>query len=180
MRLIGLLLVAATPLAAPLLGCGGCPHRSTSSTTETAAASATTQEVAAHETPDHVVEVDTPFVVLDADDPIDPGPLTAEAIHHVIAAESADLRRCYERAVSEHEGLQGRLVLALAITAEGAVRSAEVVENDLGDALVTDCFAARARLWHFPASSSEAHVRYPFELRASAEGAPAPAPPTAP
>lgn len=179
---MGLLLVAATPLAAPLLGCGGCPHRSTSSTTETAAASATTQEVAAHETPDHVVEVDTPFLVLDADDPIDPGPLTAEAIHHVIAAESADLRRCYERAVSEHGGaggLEGRLVLALTITAEGAVRSAEVVENDLGDALVTDCFAARARVWHFPASSSEAHVRYPFELRASAESTPAPAP-TAP
>ena len=115
-------------------------------------------------------------MIEDAGDPVAAPPLTAEAVHRLIAAEAADLRRCYEHARSEHPALAGTLVLELAVTAEGTVRSAEVVESTLDDALVTDCIAAEVRLWHFPSSAGEVHVRYPFELR---PGAPSDAPPTA-
>lgn len=163
MKLLGALALATTPLAAPLLGCGGCPRRAAASAGETSGE--TLQEVAAHETPDHVVIVETPYVIEDAGDPVAPAPLTAEAIHRLIGAEAADLRRCYERARAEHPALAGTLVLELTITADGTVRSAEVVESTLDDALVTDCIAAEVRLWHFPSSAGEVHVRYPFALR---------------
>jgi outer membrane biosynthesis protein TonB len=172
-KLFGVLALAVTPLAAPLLGCGGCPRRGAASSVEVEE-NETLQEVAAHETPDHVVRIDTPFVLEDADDPVAPGPLSAEAVHRVFVAEAADLRRCYERALSEHAGLAGTLVLELAITAEGTVRSAQVVESTLDEGLVTDCIAAEVRLWHFPSSSGEVHVRYPLELRATLPATPPP------
>ena len=168
---------ALTALAVTLpftLACGGCPRAGRSADTRMPDGSPDDQSIAAHETPEHVLLVDDAFVVAAADVPLVPDALGADAVHAVIATQSMDLRRCYERARAEHPAAAGRVVLELHVASSGHVLTADVVENELGDGVLAGCFADRARHWHFPESAHDTTLRYPFVLTPSVEAEPPP------
>lgn len=144
-----------------VLACGGCPRLGRSAGT---GESETVQTVASHESPDHVILVDDAFVVDAADVALDPVPLDADTVRAVIATQGQDLRRCYERARSEHPDMAGRMVLELYIASSGHVLSAAIVENETGDGVLSTCFSDCARHWHFPRSAHDVTLRYPFAL----------------
>jgi hypothetical protein len=158
---LGLFVALLAPIAAmPALGCGGCPRagRTTSGENESE------QFVASHETPDHTVVIEDAFVIRQAGDPIDLPPLHPDQVVAVVVAGSPDLRRCYESALTEHPAAAGRIVLQIHVRADGHVIDADVVESEIDDGMLTDCFGRRARHWHFPASAHDVTLRYPFDL----------------
>lgn len=156
------------------LACGGCP-RAGRTDWAPATSDASDQSIAAHETPEHVLLVDDAFVVAADDVALVPEALGADAVHAVIATQSMDLRRCYERARAEHPAAAGRVVLELHVASSGHVLTADVVENALGDGVLAGCFADRARHWHFPESAHDTTLRYPFDLTPAVPMEPPPA-----
>jgi hypothetical protein len=58
-----------------------------------------------------------------------------------LASKAALARRCYERALRQNSTLQGRMRVAVRVGPNGAVCSANVTQNDLGDMGVASCVA---------------------------------------
>jgi hypothetical protein len=83
------------------------------------------------------------------------GPLTPEQLAAALAPRRAALGRCGKA------GAAGRVVLRLAIAADGKVASAKVKESQVGDAKVEACLLDALRPASFPAASGETVVLYP-------------------
>lgn len=95
------------------------------------------------------------------------GRLSREAIQQVVRVNLPEVRACYEAGLERQPELAGRVVVHFVIAANGAIDSAEVREDGLGDGAVAECIVADIRGWHFP--EPEGHgvvgVTYPFVLR---------------
>jgi TonB family protein len=69
----------------------------------------------------------------------------------VIQKYSAGIQFCYSNELKRHEGLKGKLVVALVVNAAGEVVNAEVIQNTLGSTALASCALAQIREWKFPA-----------------------------
>ncbi len=69
----------------------------------------------------------------------------------VVQKYAAGIQFCYGNELKRHEGLKGKLVVALTIAASGEVLQAAVVQNTLGSAALTACALSQIRDWKFPA-----------------------------
>lgn len=81
------------------------------------------------------------------------GQCTGEApgnLRSMLAAKGGQARGCYERALRQNNMLQGRLKLSLRIGQNGAVCSANVSLNELGDPGVASCVLQMFRATTFP------------------------------
>ncbi len=82
---------------------------------------------------------------------------------------------CYKAALADDPSLEGRVVLAFTLAADGAVKTVAAEEDSVGQA-VTECLAAAARGWSFPAPEvGPMALRYPFVFKL-AEGGGEPGP----
>lgn len=100
----------------------------------------------------------------------DDGAGDAAAVRATVQAHKAEVQACYEGALTQTPGLQGRLVVALSISASGQVISAEVAADSTAQHPALEaCVLSAVRGWLFPPrpGADTLQVRYPFELRAA-------------
>ena len=92
------------------------------------------------------------------------GTLSRDAIQQVVRVNVPEVQACFEAGLERQPGLEGRVVVHFVIAANGAVESAAVREDSLGDGLVAECIVADIRGWHFPEPEGGGVVRvtYPF------------------
>jgi hypothetical protein len=87
------------------------------------------------------------------------------AMRSMLAAKAGQARGCYERALRQNSMLQGRLKIGVRISPTGGVCSANVVQNELGDAGIASCVAQIFRSSTFPAPSGGSCVDAEVPLR---------------
>ncbi len=90
------------------------------------------------------------------------------SLRSVLSGKAAQARGCYERALRQNNMLAGRLKVGLRISPTGAVCSANVTMNELGDPLVASCVVQMFRGSSFPAPTGgcvDAEVPMKFEPR---------------
>ncbi len=92
------------------------------------------------------------------------GALSAEAIDNVVKKNRDQLRYCYELQLQRHHNLEGRLVVAWQIAADGTVAKAHVRASTLSTPEVGRCVLERLRRWRFPEpqGGGVVSVTYPF------------------
>lgn len=89
------------------------------------------------------------------------GPLESGEVAKVIAARRADLRKCAKATKA-----RGKVVVRVAIGADGKVSKAKIKSSELGDTNVEDCLVGVFEKMTFRASSSETVVQYPIRIDA--------------
>ncbi|HET9960403.1 MAG TPA: AgmX/PglI C-terminal domain-containing protein [Polyangiaceae bacterium] len=87
------------------------------------------------------------------------------AMRSMLAAKAGQARGCYERALRQNSMLQGRLKIGVRISSTGSVCSANVVQNELGDAGIASCVAQIFRSSTFPAPTGGSCVDAEVPLR---------------
>ena len=68
----------------------------------------------------------------------------------VIQKYAAGIQYCYESELKRDETLRGKLVVAMTVTAAGAVQEATVVRNTVGSERLAACALSQIRSWRFP------------------------------
>ncbi|MEZ4381833.1 MAG: AgmX/PglI C-terminal domain-containing protein [Nannocystaceae bacterium] len=85
-----------------------------------------------------------------------------KAAHDVAQAHMAEIDACYKAALKDSPELSGRVVMAFALEADGAVASVVAEEDTIG-AAVSSCVREAAATWSFPApNNGKTELRYPF------------------
>jgi hypothetical protein len=95
------------------------------------------------------------------------GGLDKDAIRRVIRQRINEVRYCYERELSTHPDLYGKVVLRMVIAPAGAVAESQVVSSTLKAGATPGCVAQAARRWSFPASPRATIVTYPFVFQSA-------------
>ncbi|AKF03524.1 AgmX/PglI C-terminal domain-containing protein [Sandaracinus amylolyticus] len=100
------------------------------------------------------------------------GSLPRETIRRVIRAHIGEVRACYERTLARRPDARGRVVVSFIIAPDGAVQSAAVGEDDIGDAELGECITGAVRTWVFPApdGGGVVGINYPFVLDSQQRG----------
>jgi hypothetical protein len=96
---------------------------------------------------------------------IEPGPpLTREEIRLVVRAKLPQVRACFDAGLVRTPDMGGRVLLRFTIGPDGRAGSITVDEDELGDAVVTDCLRAQLSSWQFPRPRDGVPitVAYPF------------------
>lgn len=78
------------------------------------------------------------------------GVLDGRAIADVIRRYQGPIQACYERALGEQEGLQGRLRVSFTISEKGRVVAQSAVEDTVGSSAVTSCVLGVISRLKFP------------------------------
>jgi hypothetical protein len=103
-------------------------------------------------------------VLLDPDEPPAPAPV-ASTVSGAVDQHRVRLRGCYERYLRDGGQAQGLLTLEIAVSADGQVREARVVESELGPQVALDsCLVAEAMRMRFPASADTPMIRVPLRF----------------
>lgn len=107
------------------------------------------------------------------------GSIDRDGVREVIQSHADEIRACYEAALEEDAGLNGKVVLKWVIRADGSVASpiVEASSTTLRSDKLLECMLSRVKGWTFPKPEGGgiAVITYPWILRASA-AAPAEAP----
>lgn len=91
--------------------------------------------------------------------------LSPQIISRVIRARSAQLRSCYEQALTHHNHLHGRLLVQLSINPQGQVQRAQLIEDTLKSRSVAQCITKTMKTLHFPAYHGCQIVQANYPLR---------------
>jgi len=98
-------------------------------------------------------------------------PFSPDSIRQVVTHHQGRIQECYEDYMAEKDTkVEGRLLTAFTIDANGLVKSAKVVKNSstLKDANLHDCVVAVLSSMTFPRPPDGADhpIEYPFNLKA--------------
>lgn len=95
-------------------------------------------------------------------------PITKDDIRDVVRRHISDVRDCYNDGLARDRTLSGRVLIAFAIDATGAVTESSVTSSELSPQAddVAQCIAAAAKNWRFPVRGPII-VSYPFVLEPS-------------
>lgn len=74
----------------------------------------------------------------------------APSFSAVLRGRAGQAQRCYEKALSQQEGLQGKLSVSLCVGVGGAVCGASISKDTLGSPLVSQCVLNIYRATTFP------------------------------
>ena len=87
-------------------------------------------------------------------------------INKVVRTHSNELKACYEKALIENKGQQGKIIVSWEINASGEVAKAAIKESTLGNADAEICFTDNIKTWRFPSpkDGGSVQVDYPFQL----------------
>lgn len=81
------------------------------------------------------------------------GSLSAELIRRVMLRRQRELLFCYEHALREQPAARGRMVVRFAISPEGRVISAAIVQSSVGSPTLDACVRSRIPRWTFPTAN---------------------------
>jgi outer membrane biosynthesis protein TonB len=73
------------------------------------------------------------------------------ALRSALAGAAGSVRGCYERALRQNQMLQGKLMVAVKIGAQGNACGASLASDTLGDGAVASCVLQKFRSGQFPA-----------------------------
>jgi outer membrane biosynthesis protein TonB len=116
----------------------------------------------------------------DAEVPDSSGPkgtLDKEDLRGIIRSHIAAVKACYERELSGHPALEGRISYQFTIASDGTVLVSLVQSSTMNDAKVEDCVGREICNWEFPKplGGGIVIVSYPFNFTAGdASGPPRP------
>lgn len=119
--------------------------------------------------------------VLAGGQPVILGSVGRGAVDEVIRRHINPLRHCYQRELSKHPGVSGKVVIKFTIARDGAVSAASVRSTTMHNPSVEECVVGRFWRMRFPepGAGTIALVSYPFLFRPGDEARamlPAPAP----
>jgi outer membrane biosynthesis protein TonB len=127
----------------------------------------------------------TPATAADAGGAAVPPPHAPEAgrgttdIRAAVVAHRDEARACYDRALSDHPGIEGNLDIRWTIDPSGRVVDAQVdsSRSDILEPAVANCLLWIIKGLHFPASEKgfETKTHYPFNFHPRGHPTPAPA-----
>jgi Ca-activated chloride channel homolog len=94
------------------------------------------------------------------------GSLSKEIIRRVIHRHINEIRFCYEKALSTHSDLEGRVVVRFIIASDGTVAKVTLKKSTLNNAAVEQCILTAVGRWRFPppTDGGTVIVSYPFLL----------------
>lgn len=87
------------------------------------------------------------------------------AIRRVVVRNMGQVRHCYEDALHERPGAQGRVSVRWVIGANGDVLASSVTDDTTSVASLGQCVAGAVRRWQFPFAGTIATVNYPFDFQ---------------
>jgi TonB family protein len=90
--------------------------------------------------------------------------LTVDRIGSTVRRHVTDVRVCYLHALRLRPDLAGRVVVRFTVDPAGAVSSARVESDSVGDPTMSACMLDAVRHWRFPAGTESETVSYPFVL----------------
>ncbi len=95
------------------------------------------------------------------------GALDRDVVRRVIREHLPRIRYCYERALTGHPGLTGKVLTRFSIGPTGLVADAQFSEDTLHSAEATTCILNAVRSWEFPKprGGGVVVVNYPFLFR---------------
>jgi len=92
----------------------------------------------------------------------DSGSLSSADIRAVIDAKKADVKKCYEAALTRNSALAGRITVSITIGADGKVTSVRVAATNLNNTEMERCLLEILKGLVFKAPGKEVKVSYPF------------------
>jgi hypothetical protein len=92
------------------------------------------------------------------------GPLSLEAVEHVIRAHTGQIRYCYEKQLLQSPALRGDVVIRFAIATTGAVSEAETISSTLRSPSFARCIETAFERWEFPRVSGTVTVTWPMHF----------------
>jgi outer membrane biosynthesis protein TonB/pSer/pThr/pTyr-binding forkhead associated (FHA) protein len=78
------------------------------------------------------------------------GTIDREAVRRVVRDNLRDLRSCYERALNQKTGIEGKVVITWEIGEQGRVLKAVTKSSTIGSPFVEDCIRLKIKSWKFP------------------------------
>lgn len=95
------------------------------------------------------------------------GGLDADVIRRIVRAHLAEVRLCYEQALTRDPAAGGKIEVTFTIGEQGRVTAATAASDGAANKGLGDCIAAAVRRWVFPRPSGGPQtVKYPFVLNA--------------
>lgn len=91
--------------------------------------------------------------------------ISAEQIKEIVRQNSGQVRACYERELKSRPQLQGKLVVAWTIGADGRVRAPRTVLDTTGGDGLSSCVRRSIGEWRFASAESPQDVEYPFVFK---------------
>jgi len=88
--------------------------------------------------------------------------LNQEAVKVVVREHMPDIRACYQEALVERQGLEGKLVLRWSVQFDGAVSSVETVSTTLDHPPLETCVQDEVRTMQFGLQADAFQITYPF------------------
>ena len=88
-----------------------------------------------------------------------------EGIKRVIQSHHSELQACYERAIDERPGAEGKVVMSWVIEPDGRVSKIETKEAGAKIAMIAPCLSKAIAKWRFPKLAEgelQVDVSYPF------------------
>ncbi len=103
----------------------------------------------------------------DDDDPFIMGALTREQIDGVVRSYRWEINECYDSALEDSPGLEGRLLVVISVDGGGRVSEAHIDTSNMDNDGLEGCLIRSIREWRFPypASPGSVIISYPFIFR---------------
>ena len=97
--------------------------------------------------------------------------LDRELIRRVIQLNRSQVRYCYERQLTFHPSLSGKVSVRFVISPEGSVATSDVAQATTGNPELERCVAGKVRGWVFPKlkGGGSVVVTYPFLFKPAGE-----------
>ena len=96
-----------------------------------------------------------------------PGSLDPEKVREIVSSHRAELRSCYQQAVTENPSLSGTCTVRIVVAGDGAVGSASLYGSTFRSLSLGRCLLQLVRTWRFPppADGKAVAVDYPLVFR---------------
>lgn len=108
-------------------------------------------------------------VIFESDNSVIQGGLDRSEVDAVVQENLSQIRFCYNRGLRGNPNLQGKVISAFTIGAEGKVTRSRLKDSTLSAPEVESCIQERVALWKFPKprGGGEVMVSYPFLLKSN-------------
>ena len=97
------------------------------------------------------------------------GGLTADQIKNVVQKNIGSIRYCYERQLSAHPNLYGKIKVQFVIDSRGGIITQKIKSTTMNNPMVEGCILRKVKKWVFPQpkGGTEVAVSYPFYFKST-------------
>jgi Ca-activated chloride channel family protein len=92
------------------------------------------------------------------------GGVSQASVQHVAKKHNSEILSCYQQALQKQPNVQGKLVIKLAIAANGHVTQASFVSNPFSDQTLVACLTQKLKQWRFANARAPGEATITYEL----------------